>query len=51
MPGSASQRLKTVAPQVGQNDESVHRPELVIRRQLRYSPSIATTADSGKNAV
>jgi hypothetical protein len=51
IPGKACQRRNTVLPHRVQNDESTHRPEVPFRRQLRCSPSIATTADSGKNEV
>jgi hypothetical protein len=51
MLGRASQCLKAVAPQFGQKDDSIHLPEFAIRRQLRYSPSMATSADFEKNDV
>jgi hypothetical protein len=51
IPGKASQRRNTVLPHRAQNDDSIHRPEAAVRRQLRCSPSIATTADSEKNEV
>jgi hypothetical protein len=50
-PGRTSQRLKTVVPHVGQKNESSHLPESAIRRHLRWSPLMPTTADSEKKAV
>ena len=49
MPGSASSRLNTVVPQVGQKLQSCQRPDCDDRRQRVAGPFTAT-ADSEKNA-